>query len=440
MAGALDRLKAVLRDDAREAGGGEWKFLLVVFLVACAVVALRRPDAITNPQFYLEDGSLWYAEAHDLGGLRSTLMPSHRGYFHTAERLGAWAGLAVPLAWAPLVFVLIAIAAEALPAVLLASRRYARVAPDRRARLGLAALTLAVPSIWGTISNLTHTQWHLAVLACLVVLAAPAVGRAWRAFDVAVVALSGLTGPTCLLLAPIAAVVWVVRRDRWALALTAIVGATACVQATSLALTAAPVEAHAPLGASVGMFLRLVAQRVVYAAVLGQRVSAALLGVDGGGGAALGSTAAVAVAALVGLAALGYAVARGPVELKLFLAFAAGVLCLALLWPLPMNSVENGYWAMLAAPGAHCRYFYPLTLGLVATFVWLLSRTSVPERAVGGVGLAAAVLCAIPLDFREPAYRDYRFRDYAAKYERAAPGERVQIPVPPGWSMLITKR
>ena len=415
----------------------ERPFLLAVFLAACALVVSRRPDALLNPQFYFEDGAYWYADAHNLGGFQALLL-TYRGYFSFIQRLGGLLALAVPLAWAPLVFNLIALVVESLPAIVLASRRFAPLVPRREARLGLAFLYVATPGIWGTILNLTHAQWHLATLSCLVVLAAPAPNRAWRAFDVTALVISGLTGPTCLFLAPIAAIVWYSRRDRWSGVLLALVAATACVQAACLYFVAPPIESHAPLGASLPLFLRLVAQRLIYAVFLGQHASAGLLAQGAG---ALSTSIAVVAAAATGLAILAYAVLRGPLELKLFIAFGAAVLGSALCWPVPMSSTAIGYWETLILPGAHTRYFYTLTLALIVTLVWMFARAgSRFARGLGAIGLAVAILCAVRVDWREPPYRDFRFEEYVEKYDRAAPGERVQIPTPPGWSMILTKR
>src|ERR1043166_2367395 len=67
----------------------EWAILLAVYAAACTIVISRRPDALLNPQFYMEDGSFWYFQAHEMGGLSATLEPA-RGYFQTSARLGAW--------------------------------------------------------------------------------------------------------------------------------------------------------------------------------------------------------------------------------------------------------------------------------------------------------------------------------------------------------------
>jgi hypothetical protein len=414
----------------------ERRFLLVVFLVACLLIFLRRPDALTNPQFFAEDGTIWYADAHDLGGLRALFLPSHRGYFHTVERLAGLAAQAVPMLWAPLVFNIIAITIEALPAVLLASRRFAPAVPPRWTRMLLAFLYLALPTTWTTISNLSHSPWHLAVLASLVVVAAPGNDRWWRGFDVAVVALSGLTGPTCLLLTPVATLAWGLRRTRWSLVLLLVTAGAATIQGISLMLWGAPLASHPPLGASAFALAELFARRIVYGALIGQQLSASLFASNASVWASVGVQMALA---LCGGAALVYALLRAPIELRLLIVFCALVLLAALFWPIPLSG-DWKYWETLMAPGAHSRYFLPLTFALIATFIWMLGRKPMLARAGGAIAMLFTLTLAVPFDWREPEYRDYHFSAYVQRYDRALPGATVQIPIPPGWGMILHKK
>lgn len=62
--------------------------------------------------------------------------------------------------------------------------------------------------------NVTNAQVQLALLSFLVLVAAPATTLAWRSFDAAVLLLSGLSGPFCLLLVPVAVVAWWQGRTR----------------------------------------------------------------------------------------------------------------------------------------------------------------------------------------------------------------------------------
>ena len=75
----------------------------LLYLAAVALVASRRPDGLTNPQFWAEDGAVWFAQAYNQGPLTALLTP-WTGYVQTFSRLVAAASLLVPLRHAPLVF------------------------------------------------------------------------------------------------------------------------------------------------------------------------------------------------------------------------------------------------------------------------------------------------------------------------------------------------
>ena len=86
---------------------------LVFFLAAIAVVS-RRPDVVLHPQFYGEDGVIWYAQAYNLGWLHALSLPEG-GYLNTLPRLAAALALLVPFHAAPLVMNLLGIAIQTLP-------------------------------------------------------------------------------------------------------------------------------------------------------------------------------------------------------------------------------------------------------------------------------------------------------------------------------------
>src|SRR4026209_2147612 len=91
-----------------------------VALVAFLLIASHRPDAVLNPQFWAEDGRLWYSDAYNRGILYSPLTPEV-GYFQTISRLTAVAAQAVPLTAAPALFNLTAIGVKLAAVVFLVS-------------------------------------------------------------------------------------------------------------------------------------------------------------------------------------------------------------------------------------------------------------------------------------------------------------------------------
>jgi hypothetical protein len=85
-----------------------------VFLLACALIVSRRPDAVFHAQFWAEDGRYFFADAYNVGWW-AAIFRAYGGYFHALPRLGAAFALLVPFSLAPLVLNLIAISAQALP-------------------------------------------------------------------------------------------------------------------------------------------------------------------------------------------------------------------------------------------------------------------------------------------------------------------------------------
>lgn len=115
-----------------------------VLLGACLIIALRSPLTVIHPEFWAEDGRVWFQDAYSQGWLAPLFHPQV-GYLQTFSRLIADIGLVLPLSWVPALFVAVAVVVQALPAVLVASRRYAGAVPDYRVRLLLAALYLLLP-------------------------------------------------------------------------------------------------------------------------------------------------------------------------------------------------------------------------------------------------------------------------------------------------------
>ncbi len=73
---------------------------------------------------------------------------------------------------------------------------------------------MALPNTGETHLFLAGAQFRLFILATLIVLAAPPRSRFAWSFDVVFVTLSGLTGPFCAFLFPLAWVRWLERRHR----------------------------------------------------------------------------------------------------------------------------------------------------------------------------------------------------------------------------------
>ncbi|MBK6425213.1 MAG: hypothetical protein IPF82_03110 [Blastocatellia bacterium] len=415
----------------------EWRWMAGVFVAAIVIVVSRRPDAFLNAQFYIEDGQQWFATAHEMGGLRALLEPSYRGYLHTVPRLGAMAAVCVPLAWAPLVMNACAVAVAAVTPAFLASSRCSTLLESRASRVAAALLYAALPGAWTMMANMTFTQWHVAMLGAFVLVARPARSRAGWAFDVTATALCGLSGPTPVFLIPIAAIVWWRRRDRWSTTMLAVTVATAAVQAISIVVTAPSTEGNAPLGASVWALANLLATKIVFVLVGGESGLRQIAGSDDDPVFGV----AIVVALMIFGAGLVAAIAwRGGPSWQLLLVFALLITAGSLAWPPASVYSDLGYWQALAVPGNGNRYFFvPLVVFSIGLVRLATDGSTWVRRA--GIGLVAVVvLGGVRGDWREPPLRDFEYRQYVEAYDRARPGDKVQIVHPPGWSFTLTKR
>ena len=424
-----------VHDGARPAALARVALVGTAAIVATvALVVSRRPDALTNPQFWAEDGTVWYAQAHNHGALRALVTP-WTGYVQTFSRLTAALSLAFDLAHAPLVFNVAAILAQSLAPLFLLSRRCAGAIPDVRVRLLAALLFLGLPNSFEIQSNVTNTQTHLALLALLIVLAEPPLTRAWKIFDVFFVILGGLSGPTCVLLVPVAALTWWQRRARWSLIVLAALLLPASVQAVTYLTTGGHTRPSTPLGAGPARLLEIVGGQVFFAGTFGANAYAALM--------AHGDRWASAATVLIGVAGIAF-VARALVvtksfALRMFALFAALALAAALLNPV----IDPGpRWSTLRAPGAGIRYYAPPILAYLAVALWSACADPSPRlRWLSRALLLVVLVVGVPRDWLVAPRVDLHFAAEAARYDAAPRRSTVNIPIPPaGWNMALRRR
>lgn len=435
MAGWLGRATSVLAKPTGKRQGEltvNWRLHVLVFVIAFAIIVARRPDALFNAQFWAEDGKAWYADAYNLGAIRSLFLP-YAGYFNSVARLTASFAQFLPLAWAPLIFNLVAIIIQILPATLVTSSRFATLIPNLPTRLFLAFAYLARPNSFEINATLTGSQWHLALLACMVVLAASSQRLLWRLFDIVVILLSALSGPFSILLTPIAAFRWWLRRENWAFILLLGLYTGAVAQATAILITSPQSNRlHLSLGAAPELFLKILAGQVFLGALIGQKgyawVSPFLNGYS----------LLLVLVASAGVAACLYGLLKGPLELRLFIAFAALIFGTSLLSPTASMTIPQ--WEALCIPGNSARYWFIPMLAFVTLLTWLLrAKSSHQIRLVATVALAA-MLIGIVLDWSHPAFADLNFRTYSNQFAAAPEGTKVTIPInPPGWTMDLIK-
>jgi hypothetical protein len=401
----------------------------LVFVVGCLVVFARSPTVIRHPTFWAEDGVVWFHDAYTSGWFTTLFLP-HAGYLQFFPRAVAGVALLLPLGWVPSLFVGAALVVQVLPAVVVVTRRFASLVPDYRVRLLLAALYLVAPNTTEVNVNLTNAQWHLALLAVMVVLATPAAGG-WRIFDIAVVVLSGLTGPFAISLMVVAAIMYWVRRQRWTLVLGILATVTGVAEVITL-VTSGRAD-NGVLGITLNRFIDIIGGRIVANTVLGTTttVSASFI------------AHLVQYSALFGLIALVVLVLvlrRGPLELKLVNLYAGVILVGSLANPVAAGRSE---WHLLAGtPGI--RYWYLPVIAFLVDLVWLAGQIRTTRRwgaALGATVLLAVVVLGVRADFRYAAVPAPAWTPQVARFQVLAPHAGFTFKIrPPGWSFTIAKK
>lgn len=399
-----------------------------VFIGALTIIVMRRPDAILNPQFWAEDGAIFYADAYN-GGLITLLSPlKSAGYVDIFPRLIAAFSQLFPVSWAPLLFNLTEISVRLLTVCLFLSSRFSEFVPDRRTRLFVSFLYLVLPNSWEVNASLAAIKFHFALLAFMVLSVRKADRPLHLFLDRIVILLSGLTGPFGILLTPIAAVFWIVRRERRSFELFMLLGVCTLIQCFFLL---GRTRAQLTLGATPELFFRILSTQIVLGSLIGQKGISLLYH------AGFYNLVAI-VFGILGVAALINALCKAPLELRLFVLFAFLTFCAALSFPL-VNKTDP-QWPLLLLPGVGGRYWFISILAFVSVLVWSLRRSSAfISRLLAGFALVI-MIGGIILDWRYPAFKDLNFRGHASRFESASVGTQVTIPInPPGVSMVLIK-
>ncbi|HLN80902.1 MAG TPA: hypothetical protein VK392_06895, partial [Thermoanaerobaculia bacterium] len=170
--------------------------LWVTLLICAAILAARRPAQIRNPQFWAEDGKIFFAQAYTYGA--GALVRTFAGFLHTVNRIvNAVAQWADP-AWAPAIFVAAAFVLTLYVAARTQSSRF-----PLRPHVGYALAVVLVPDTFEILLFLVNVDRILAA-ALLLVLVSRDARRWWQhAHDVAAVSVLGLTGPYSVFFAPL---------------------------------------------------------------------------------------------------------------------------------------------------------------------------------------------------------------------------------------------
>ena len=374
---------------------------------------VRKPDAFHNPQFWAEDGFIFFSQQVQLGA-RAHLEP-YAGYFNAVPRLVASLAGLLPYRYAPAAYN----AAALVVALTLVWKLYSP-------RLGLRwpllfALAVAlVPHPGGEVFVcLANVQWILALLLLTVLLQRSPETRAQAAGDAGIVLLTGLTGPFVLLALPLLMIKAWRSRSRLDLTVLAIGAATAAVQLWTL--LHAPIDEPPPLAPAPGVWGRLFGAKLAGTLFLGP-VAYAL------------PPLVLCLAGICLLAGILWVLRRSPQELEragFCLFFAAAVIAATF-----VKFAESP--GLLIPQEAGARYFFIPAVAVAWCLLLVVSSTRGAPRIAASAALLAILGSSLISEFRSPPLEDFRWEEQAARI--GGPEKELWIPINPHpWMIHISQ-
>lgn len=413
---------------------------LIVFFLAITLLVFRRPDIISNAQFWAEDGRIWYPDAYSSGFWSSLLQPQN-GYFQTISRLVFAFVVNIPLEYGPLVSNCIALVFRTLPLMFLFTSRFHWF--DIRIRCLAALYVLLMPGIEEVHANTTNTHWYLALYLFLIVIADDPKSKLWKIHDTVMILLCGLSGPFALLIAPcylpkiwhhIRAVDVTIRTalKHFVTLPNMAFGLVCIVQFAAILLTSDLARSTAPLGASFHAFLSLMyIHQWIGVLWVPQYVASSP---DG-----LPSLWILVPGFLAASTLLVSCLIYGSWRLRAAILFLVLILAVSLARPM-VNPYEDQWQVMLSGPSR----YYLLPNIIWASVIISLIVSIIPSRGAKNLAMvciAILIVASASQYFRIAPLPDRSFGRHVLEFEAAPRGTVHKIPINPDqWFLRITKK
>lgn len=422
-----------------------YKYLMIIvyslsIICLAAVIIYRRPDAVTMPQFWAEDGTFWFAESYNKGFLIPFLMP-HTGYLQTYSRLFAAISQTFPLIFAPLLFNFGAIIAQMLPGIIILIR-YKKYIPSFGLRLLLVTFYAFLPNTSEIYINLTNAQWFLAFAALLVTIGPPAKTLPAYIFDCLVVLFSGLNGPFGILLVPVS--LWRFWREKntWTKTIAVCIVSTAFVQCISLLVTSMAGQARVvrlPTG-SPSLLFEIVYKQIIWGSLGGK------MGMDWIIQRTQYYQQFFVVTGIMGIMSVFYALYKGPWQIRVVVLYGLIILTTSLLAPPagPNNSGET--WASLTYSYGVRYWLIPMLSFLTAVVFGLRRRNHFIMRGISIFFIGSMLFLAYKIDrdamhIQYQPYPNLRYESYITSFSKVKKGTVYKFPInPKGWSVTLIKK
>lgn len=405
-----------------------WSVCYWLTIAACGVLATtRRPDVLFHAQFWAEDGAVWYTDAYQKGFIHP-LFETYAGYLAIIHRLVAGLSLLLPFHLVPLFFNSIGLICLLLPVTLIASNRFTKIIPYRTLAIVISVIYIGTLNNAEIFGNLANIQWTLSLTAFLVIVAEPTKKLQQKIFDYAILIAAAASGPSMIILIPLALLAWWRTKQKNTLIYSALLTVISCVQIMAILFFSHYSRIGAQSDANILDLAKMLVGQIFVGGVLGVKYVTYYY-----------TTSWVLYTFMaLGLLVVAYAILRGPRWLKLFSIF----------WPLMVLSMlmslkpVAGFnvWDGLTNPLGGQRYWFIPICGWVATLLWLtFAAKNLLFRTLGTVLLALLLVVGIPQSWHIDPLPNLDFQAYARRFEEVPRGIKYSIPINPGWQMKLYK-
>lgn len=411
-------------------------FFFALFAFCFVVMVMRRPDLISNPQFWAEDGRIWYAQAHNLGWFNSIILPQN-GYYQTISKIIAAISLNFSLASAPLVMNIIAISIRCALLLFIMSSRVSCLSIVNRAII--SAFILFMPHLDEVHANITNTHWYLSTYLFFILISDRAETNLWKAHDIFVMVISGLSGPFIVFLAPVLALRMISESNgvRFVdkiigaikkLSLFEVIFATIClIQVCTILISQSAGRSSAPLGASVSVLANILSSRVFAGFITSEKQSFHLWD----------HQYLNYLISFAGCLVLVFLLIKGNWKEKSAVIFPFLMLFAAL--AKPMIHLELPQWPRIQfGPGQ--RYFVITSIFWVTCMLFAVQHFSKNIRVVCTATLTLFIAVSGYQNFNIHKLPDNRWDKEVVKYNDTPNGKKVTLDINPrGWTVDLIK-
>ncbi len=400
---------------------GSWLRLVLVLLTVTLILFVRKPDAFLNPQFWAEDGTIFFAQQYESGG--SAILRPYAGYLHLLPRLVAWiADVVVPVSLVPVFY--------NYSALMVIMATVASIFSDRlkiKYQVLLAMSVVLVPHYSGEVFlNITNSQWYVAIMLVVLLLKddpSDSYGNKSLQYlsDLTIILIGGLTGPFVILLFPFFVWKWLLGNSNYSTSALSLLSIVALIQVSCFILAAEPSK---PISLSPDPYFMVLGYKMVGLLFLAPLVS---LGFEHDSNSL---TIVSALLSLIYLAAI-------PLALRAFLRERnrQAFLCLAssiVILLAAFYRVRDDPMSLFLYSNGSRYFFVPYVLTCWTVIIYFADK---PFWRYGI--LTTILISSLSFGFQSQPFIDYQWSNYAPLIGH----QDVRIPInPKGWELELKAR